>query len=235
MIRIAIVEDQDAAANVLRECLDRFGAESGESFRVSRFSDPVNFLDPYLGYDLVFMDIEMPHMDGMEAARQLREVDSQAKLIFVTNMARYAAKGYEVEALDFIVKPVAYSDFAFKMKRALSAIRMGKRREIMITQSSGLVRFSSDELLYVEVRGHKLTYHLLDREVEARGTMDSTAEALDSLDFLRCNSCYLINPRYIEWVRGHTVKVGNDELAISHPRRKQFLEDLSRWYTKGGG
>lgn len=235
MIRIAIVEDEDTAAATLSGYLERLGQECGQAFSVTRCTDPVALLDKYSGYDVVLMDIEMPHMNGMEGARRLRELDSRVKLIFVTNMAQYAAKGYEVEALDFIVKPVAYSDFVFKMKRAMNALRLDRRRELIINQSSGMVRVSADELMYVEVRGHKLTYHLLDREIEARGTMDAAEEALAQLDFLRPHNCYLINPRHIDWVRGHTVSVGGDELMISHPRRKEFMAQLSQWYTKGGG
>lgn len=235
MIRIAIVEDEDTAAATLSGYLERFGQECGQSFAVTRCADPVALLDKYPGYDLVFMDIEMPHMNGMEGARRLREMDSWVKLIFVTNMAQYAAKGYEVEAMDFIVKPVSYSDFTFKMKRAMNALRLDRRRELVINQPSGMVRVRSDELVYVEVRGHKLTYHLLDRVVEARGTMDAAAEALAQLDFLRPHNCYLVNPRHIDWVRGHTVSAGGDELMISHPRRKEFMAQLSQWYTKGGG
>lgn len=235
MIRIAIVEDEERAADTLSKYLTQFGAESDQRFSVTRCADPVALLDRYSGYDLIFMDIEMPHMNGMEGARRLRELDSEVKLVFVTNMAQYAAKGYEVEAMDFIVKPVAYSDFAFKMKRVMSALRRNERRELVIAQPGGIVRVSSDDLAYVEIRGHKLTYHLLDRILETRGTMDSAGEALSGADFLRPHNCYLVNPKYIDWIRGYTVSVCGEELMISHPRRREFMAELSRWYTKGGG
>ena len=234
MIRIAIVEDEENAVKLLENYLTRFMAEAGESYTVKHYADPVAFLDKYEGFDLVFMDIEMPHMDGMEGARRLREIDSEAKLIFVTNMAQYAAKGYEVEALDFVVKPVAYSDFSFKMKRAMNALRQSRSRELIINQPFGMVRMGSDGLMYVEVRGHKLTYHFVDKNIEARGTMEEAQRQLEELNFLRPHNCYLVNPKYIDRVQGYSLFIGSEELMISHPRRKQFLSELGEWYSRGG-
>lgn len=234
MLRVAIVEDEGQAAELLREYLERYQKTAAEQFHITKFSNAVAFLEPYRGFDLVFMDIEMPHMNGMEGALRLRKLDTQAALIFVTNMAQYAVRGYEADALDFMIKPVSYSEFTFKMKRAMSAIRVNRKKELMISQPSGMVRVSSDELCYVEVRGHNLTYHTGGQEIMARGTMERAEEQLAPWNFLRCNNCYLVNPRYIDWVRGYTVKVGDAQLQISHPRRKKFMEQLGEWYVKGG-
>lgn len=237
MIRVAIVEDEAEAAGTLQKHLKQYQEMAGDTFHVTWFQNAITFLEPYRGFDLVFMDILMPHMDGMDGmdgALRLRQIDTQVKLIFVTSMAQYAVRGYEAAALDFIIKPVAYSDFAFKMKRAMNAIQLSRPRELMIAQASGITRISSNDVLYVEIRGHKLIYHTSGQPVEARGTMENAEKQLLPWHFLRCNNCYLVNPRYIEWVRGYVVKVGSDELQISHPRKKKFMERLSEWYSKGG-
>lgn len=236
MVKIAIVEDDSAAAKLLASYLDRFAREHDTAFEVSTYQDAVSFLDPYRPcFDVVFMDIELPHMNGMDAARRLRELDRQIVLVFVTNMAQYAVKGYEVDALDFIVKPVAYPDFAFKMKRVLNALKVSRERQIAIPLArKGMCRVSVSKLLYVEVANHKLRYHFADQILESGGALSKVEHELRTWNFLRCNSCYLVNPQYIEWVRGYTVKVGDDELQISHPKRKEFIKGLTEWLAKGG-
>ena len=233
-MRVAIVEDENAAAERLEAYLNRFSEESGEKVAVKRFCDPVGLLNPYAEFDLVLMDIEMPNMDGMEGARRLREIDRNAKLIFVTNMAQYAAKGYEVDAMDFLVKPVAYSDFAFKMKRASNAVRIGRARELTILLPGGMVRENANELVYVEVLGHRLTYHFMDHEVKARGSIGSVKETLKELNLLIPHNSYLINPKFIDRVQSYTVTVNGVELPISRNRRKEFLQELADRYARGG-
>jgi len=235
MIRIAIVEDEDREASALQGFLERYEAESGENFEVTRYSNVVTFLDPYRGYDLVFLDIVMPMMNGMDGAGKLREMDKAVQIIFVTTMSQYALRGYEVDALDFIVKPVTYQGLVFDLKRALQSIARMKSMEITLPGPSGVLRVLSSDITYVEVRGHKLTCHLLHgRPIEVRGSLKNAQEALEGAGFLLCNSCYLVNPRHIGRVKDYSVFVAGDELSISHPKRKAFLEQLTAWYAEGG-
>lgn len=232
LIRTAIVEDEESAYQRLSQYLDRFSKESGRAFSVTRFPDALAFLDGYQKTDLVFMDIQLPHISGMEGALRLRKIDEQAVLIFVTNMAQYAVKGYEADALDFIVKPVAYSDFSFKMKRALKALRYVEKKEAVIRTRDGIRRVAEDSIMYIEIRGHTLSYHLPGEIIAVRGRLSEAEEAFPA--FLKCNNCYLVNPRHVDRVEGYEVTVGGDVLTISHPRRKAFMEALSRHYTQGG-
>lgn len=234
MYRIALVEDNPGDARRLQEYLARLPDSAG-AFSVTAYATGEAFLAQAVqGFDLVFMDIELPGCSGMETARQLRRQDRQAILIFVTNMAQYAVKGYEVDALDFVVKPVSFADFAFKMKRALRALEAAAPLDITVPLPGGFRRLSAAKLRYVEVSGHQLVYHLTDETLQTRGRLADTERMLAQNGFLRCNNCYLVNPRHVVWVDGYSVKVGPDVLQISHPRRKAFLQGLNQWLAKGG-
>jgi DNA-binding LytR/AlgR family response regulator len=228
MLKIAIVEDNEAAAEQLQGYLERYSAEAQEHFEMTHFKDAVGFLDRYRPvFDVVFMDIELPFMNGMEAARRLRESDDKIILVFVTNMAQFAARGYEVNAMDYIVKPVKYSDFQRKMERVVNK-KKSTEEAVVITQQSGARRVLVSDIRYIEVRGHRLIYHTEEGEVQGGGTLLETEEKLRDKGFLRCNKCYLVNTKRIAAVQGYSlVMSGGDELQISRPRKRAFMNELA--------
>lgn len=231
---VAIVEDSPAEAELLRSYFARFTREHGVEFTLTCFASGEEFLNKYRpAYDLVLMDIGLPGHNGMETAAALRERDRSVTLIFVTNMAQFAVKGYEVDAFDFVVKPVGYSNFALKLQRALNKLDTRRDSEVLVTLSDSMVRLSASQIKYIEISGHRMVYHTTDGELYAYGNLKEVEASLGGGMFARCNNCYLVNLNYVRAVQGHTVTVGTDELQISRPRRKAFIQALNDYL--GGG
>ena len=128
MINIAIVEDEAMYAKQLQEFLLQYQKENGEVFNITVYSDGDQIVHKYKSqFDIILMDVEMKFMDGMSAAEEIRKVDTEVVIIFITNMAQYAIQGYEVDALDYILKPISYFAFSQRIQRAVG--RMKKREE----------------------------------------------------------------------------------------------------------
>ena len=235
MVRIAIAEDDPSYQATLEDYLDRYRRENGLEAEVAVFADGMDLTEHYRPvYDLLLLDIEMPLLDGMTAAEKIRAVDRKVLIIFITNMAQYAIKGYQVDALDYVLKPVSYAAFAFKMKKALAMIRRREGAGVVIHMAGGLRRMSADEIRYVEVVSHKLYLHTLDGVFSVPGTLRDMEVQLEEQHFVRCNKCYLVNLRHVREVRQNTVDVGGEQLLISRPRKKEFLQALTD-YLGGGG
>ena len=232
-IRVAIVEDDKKAAATLQSHLERYGRENSLQFRISAFEHPLLFLDPYSAdYDLVYMDIQMPLMNGMDAAHYLRTLDKKVALVFVTSLTQYAIEGYEVNALDYIVKPFNYFDFSLKLTRILERIPAHEGEDILINTEVGNVRLSFDSIRYVEVQGHHLIYHTNRGEYTQYSSLSRIEDQLEGHNFARCNSCYLVNLHYVEGIRGYTVTVAGEELKISQPRKKQFVQKVDAYMKR---
>lgn len=235
MKNIVIVEDEDIAAERLSVYIRKYAEVSNQNFKVVRYRNAEDFIANYKPvYAVVFMDIQMPGMNGMDAAVELRKIDKTVSLIFITNLVQYAQKGYEVDAVSYLVKPVSYYDFSLKFCKALDVYIMNEERNITIKYRGGQCRISTDKLMYVEIMAHRLYYHLIDDVLEVTGVLTDVERELKDYGFLRCNKCYLVNPKFVVGINGFDLQVGNQTLRISRPRRAAFLAELANWYSGKG-
>lgn len=236
--KIAIVEDETIWQNALIKMLRAFEKENDVTLQENLFTSIEDFLIGYKEcYDLVFMDIELPGMNGMDGARRLREIDPVVTLIFITNMAQFAVQGYEVSALDYLVKPVAYQNFAIKMRRALDTIGKMDCKRVVVYGKTEMHSMSIQEILYVEVQGHHLLFHKTNGEViDACGALSDLEEQLGGFGFSRCNTCYLLNMKYITKVYALNVLLSDGtELQISRRRKKDFVNEFTVYIGSFGG
>ena len=228
--RVAIVEDVPEDSAQLQEHLTRYQNEHGVEFGTRAFSNGLSFIEDYKPvYDVVLMDVEMPHMNGIEAAGKLREVDEDVSLIFVTGMAKYAIEGYSVRALDFILKPVEYMDFSLKLKKALAYRDRFQKNELILSTANGMRRLQIDDVYYVEVMNHTLVYHTRQGDIAERGAIKNREELLEQYDFARCNNSFLVNLRYVQSMTTGTVVVQNRTLPIGRTKKKEFLRRLTEF------
>ena len=237
LFRIAIVEDEKHDSDLLERYIARYFAEdcSDASYHVTTFNNPVSFVEHYKSdYDLILLDIQMPGMNGMDVATALRKKDSSVLLIFVTNMAQYAVKGYDVNAAGFILKPVSYYDLLMRIRKCITILQSRTEECLTLKMKQGIVRLPIRSILYIEVNRHMLTYHTSKEALQATGSLSELEAALQGYNFLRCNSCYLVNPRAIQAVLGYDIHLINGEqILISHPKRKQFMQELNIWLREG--
>lgn len=230
---LAVVEDDDLAFENLNNAINTYSQSENIEFEVTRFTSIQDFIEKYQKkYAVIFMDINLPDGNGMDCAFELRRIDKTASLVFVTTLAQYAQYGYRVDAVGFIVKPVKYPSFQMVFKKALNVYAMNEEHDFILKLPGGMCKVSVDKLMYVEIMSHRLYYHLVDETVEITGTLAQVESDLKQYGFLRCNNCYLVNPRFVQGVNHLDVLVGNEVLRMSRTKKKSFLEELSNWYLE---
>ena len=235
MTRIAIVEDEAAVREQLAGYVQRYTRQYGTQFEVTMFTDGVEILEDYRPvYDIIFLDVEMQHLDGMETAHRIRELDSDVLLIFITNMAQYAIKGYAVGALDYVLKPVPYFAFSQQLQKAVNQLAKRTRHYLAVSVDGGMRRLDAATIYYIESEGHRVHFYTENGDFSAPGALKALEEKLAGRLFARCNSGYLVNLAQVSGVQQNTVQVGPHELQISRPKRRAFLAALAD-YIGGEG
>lgn len=231
MYRVLIIEDEADEAALLRSHLGRYGDEHGVVFEVTWLKTAFDFISEGGKYDLVFMDINLPGINGMEAAQLLRVYNTSTPIIFVTNLAQYAIKGYEVDALDFMLKPVGYYDFSLRMGKAMRKLEANVGRLIAVSTADGVRVVPLLRLDYVEVRNHDLLYHVAGEEpLRVRGSLSALERDSEGSPLLRISKSVLVNIERIDWVRGSELAtLSGDRLQISRSRKRVVAEEIARY------
>ncbi|WP_058306125.1 LytR/AlgR family response regulator transcription factor [Gracilibacillus massiliensis] len=231
MIRIAIVEDDVKYQQQLTEYLRRFEEEKEEILTIETYSDGDEIVKNYQSnYDVILMDIQMNFMDGMSAAEEIRYLDAEVIIIFITNSTQYAIKGYEVNALDYILKPISYFQFSERLSRAVDRINRKKTHYLTINIKGGVKRLEVSDIYYVESQGHNLLFKTQKEEFVTAGTMKELEKELGSYHFFRAHKGYLINLEHVEGMSNNCAVVRGEKLLVSRNKKKPFMEALTKYW-----
>lgn len=234
MLKIAVVENEKECANALVEFAQKWSEESKEEVSVRVFDNAVDFISDYRSdIDAVFMDIMMPHMDGMSAAEKLRETDKKVSIIFVTNMAQFALQGYKVGALDYLVKPVGYFDFSLELQKLSNIKKQNETSFLFLNIGGTLRRVAQSDISYIEIISHYVVVHAGGEELSFRGSLKEIENKLEKKMFSRCNNCYIINLSRVTEMRGDEVRLDTGEkIPVSRPRKGQVMNDLAAYIAE---
>lgn len=229
-------DDERVMLDELSARAAKYMEEAGRPCRVSAFSSGSALLDSAGEFDLILLDVQMERPDGLETAKELRRRGRRAVLVFVTVLKERVFDAFEVEALDYLVKPLDAAQFQRTMDRAIGVLdrRGGKRLVIQRGSVSQVVPLS--ELVYCEVQGRKLYLH------EADGTVVDYYEKLDRLEtqvdgrFFRCHRSYLVNLDFVRGCGGGRVTLAQGEdIPLSRLREREFAQALLRHMRERGG
>ncbi len=233
MIKIAIVEDNAEERKLIKSYVERYDKEQNVSCAVDLYTDGDEIVEGAgAGYDLIIMDIELPLLNGMDAAEQIRTMDRDVTIIFTTHNPNYAIRGYKVQALDYLLKPVSYNAFEEVMGRALRQRAESSKKFIRVRIRNGTVKLDAAKIRYVDVLDHYICYHTEEGDVKAKASMRDAVKALEGEPFFQCNKAFLVNLAYVDGISGNDLMIGSERIPVSRARKKAFMEAMNQYLTR---
>lgn len=231
-MRIAVIDDDKEFIDTIKKYIAAQSEESGTKHSVFTFTNAIDFLESFRGdYDVVFLDIDMPLMNGLDAARKLREIDKAVCIIFITSMAQYAINGYEVNALDYIVKPLSYSVFRDKMSRAENYLSKNASSKIIIRNKSRIFALTPEEIYYITKDKNYICYHTTQGEIKERGTITDAEKKVPLLQFAKITYGCLVNLAHVESFDNDSVKTGKEVLFMSRAFSRSFIKKCMEYIS----
>ncbi len=235
MLKIIMLEDQQDQADRLSAMLERY-TQSHPAFVYSlqHYTQSVLLLTGYqCDADILFLDIQVPDMLGIDVARKIREKDPRVMIIFITMLTQYAIEGYSVGSFDYVLKPVRYEEFATKLDRACRVLaHQSSDVTLEVRTKEEVRRINANDITYIEVANHDILIHTGTETIRQWGSLKQFEDQLAGAHFVRCNACYLVNLKYVRSLNGDTVRVHETDLPVSKNKRKDFLASLAQY--KGG-
>ncbi len=210
MLNIAICDDDIQNLNHVAELINQYRVDRNKVLTYAAYQNPLELIaavEKGMRYDVLLLDVVMPGLNGIEAAREIRRYDTSIKIIFLTNSSDCAVQSYEVGAYFYQLKPIWKESFFRLMEMVLSEQATAQAYSLILKCKTGIARIRLDWLEYCEVVGKTLFFHLANGTVmESVGSMEKLGEQLSSYGgFYRPHRSYWINLDYVQNISYHAI------------------------------
>lgn len=239
MIKIAFCDDDMEVLHRMNELLDRYRVERNEDITYAAFQSPFELLteiEKGIRPDILFLDVVMPGQNGMDVAKEIRQYDTNMKIIFLTSSPEFAVESYSVGAYFYQLKPIWEESFFRLMDAVLAECEKKKKNSLILRSKDGITRIDLQQLEYCEVLGRKLLFHLEDGAVlESAGSLDDLAgQLMQYSNFFRPHRSFLVNMEYIQNISSRSIKMVNDaEIPIPHGKCSEIKNTYMEYAFNG--
>lgn len=232
MYHIAICDDEAQFVQLLNTLINRYAEQNRIEIRTTIYSDGAGLLQGYpIDIDLIFLDIRMAHIDGLQAASAIRKMDTNVNIIFLTSMAQYALEGYKYNATNFIIKPIQYVRLKDELDKWRVAYSRKKTAHIIISNDTGKYKIPHSSLRYMETYGRNLMVHTDKENIVVYRKMKDFEAELPADSFVRCHTGYIVNLFYVKRVEKLEIELlSGEHIPISQPKRKLVMEKLAKYW-----
>lgn len=222
VVNIAIVDDEKIQVELLEKYVSSWASEKKVRVFIEKFYNTESFEFSWSmnkKYDVLLLDIQMPEQNGVELAKKIRKEDSMISIIFITAVSDFIQEGYEVAAINYLIKPVEEQKLDECLSRAADKIQ-NEEKTIIIEVDGAFNRIKQKDILYIEAFAHSIDINIINRKYTVRKSISEIEKELDGKSFIRCHRSYIAGLRYIKKIENNELELDNGSvLPIS---RRQY-------------
>ncbi len=236
MMSIAVCDDEILECLTITEKIGKVLKELNIPHVIRQFTSGTKLLKAAESFDLVFLDILMPDLDGMETARLFREKSCENMLVFLSASRKYVFDAYDVEAFWYLLKPLDMGKLKTVLIRAVEKTKKTSGDFIMVSKERQKTKLFLDDISYFEIMGRKIVVHGPEGNFTYYGRMGVLEESLLEKGFFRCHKSYLVNLKYVDGYNRQEIFLDTGEkIGIAKRRYELFCQEYLRFMRKNGG
>nr|WP_315020304.1 LytTR family DNA-binding domain-containing protein [uncultured Aminipila sp.] len=233
MIKIVVCDDEEIMVSQLSNKIRTYMKNTNYSSQVFSFSNAKALLKSNDGYDIVFLDIQMEGMSGIEAAHKMRKSGSESYIVFVTVLKECVYDAFEVEASDYLLKPIEDERFIRTMDRILHYIEDRGKASLTIQKSAGYKSIRFADIFYCEVINRKIYIYTKQGMIDYYFKIEELERQLET-HFIRCHRSYLVNLQYVCGYENGMAQLENGEkIPVSRSRQQSFVKSVLSYMKEG--
>ena len=223
MFSIALCEDNSLQREELKNNLSKVLDEIGVEYKLLTFETGEDLLREYPeNLDMLFLDIQMGELTGMETARKVRKYDDKVEIIFITALWDYIQKGYEVRAFRYLIKPVKFKELQEQVTACVENILHKRHTYITIKDKNNVLKIRTEDILFLETFERKVIIHTNSQDYIVKMSMNKLEKELNNKGFFRCHTSYIVNLIKIEEIKKDYLLINKFTLPVSKHRMKNL-------------
>lgn len=213
-MKIAICDDEVLQLELLNHYVERWANEEDINYSVELFQSAESFHFQWLedsSYDVILLDIEMGELDGMQLSKLIREKDNRIQIIFITALTDYIHEGYDVDAINYLIKPISEEKLKESLNKAIGR-RETNSKSIFIESSGVIYRADEDSIMYMEIKDHQLYIYKKNKVITTRKTLKEMEETLSKDEFIKPHRSYMVGIKYIKKIDSKQITLKDNSL-----------------------
>jgi DNA-binding LytR/AlgR family response regulator len=235
-IRAAIIDDESVQREYLLSLLKKWAEMTYNDFSMHQFDSAEAFIFEYeedRRYDMLFIDIQMKGMNGIDMAKKIRTLDETVNIVFITAYPDFMQSGYDVNALHYLIKPVDEKKLFDVLDKALVKMSENIEPVIIRTKENVLMKIDADSIIYIEAVAHDTKIRTSNGDIDAKESITDMSLKLDE-GFFRCQRSFIVSLKYIKYITRKEIVLDDGQ---SIPISRNLYDKANRAfisYFKGG-